>query len=378
MSLDNSNLTGGGADAASGFGGRLAIGHAYSPGWRTEIELGYRRNDIDKVGGTTVNGEASALSGMINGYYDIATNGPLAPYFGFGLGLARVSVDSPLPTLAPAQDGRLDDGDTVFAYQGILGVSYAVSDALALTADYRYFATQYPSFGTVAGAQVDGEYESHAMFVGLRFSFGGQTGNRNRKAGVTAVAVPSVADPAPDTAQDAPEPEQPVADATDVSVPVDEMDEEIATDSSMVPATNEVMTPEPALSDEPGSDEQAVATVVPTTVPPRTTYQVFFALGSHILSDAAQDVLRDVVGRALEGEPVRIVVTGYTDTSGPREYNMALSRVRAEAVRRMLVDMGIADGRIDARWRGEDDLLVKTANGIQEAKNRRVKIVFAE
>ena len=32
------------------------------------------------------------------------------------------------------------------AYQGIIGVSYAVSDQVSVSADYRYFATKKPTY----------------------------------------------------------------------------------------------------------------------------------------------------------------------------------------------------------------------------------------
>src|SRR3546814_3659807 len=46
-------------------------------------------------------------------------------------------------------------------YQGILGVSYDVTDELKAYLDYRYFATEDLKGTTPAGADVDVENESH-------------------------------------------------------------------------------------------------------------------------------------------------------------------------------------------------------------------------
>jgi len=48
-----------------------------------------------------------------------------------------------------------------------------------------------------------------------------------------------------------------------------------------------------------------------------------------------------------------IAVTGYADRAGPEDYNMALSRRRAQAGRNALVAGGISADRITIAGRGE-------------------------
>jgi len=83
----------------------------------------------------------------------------------------------------------------------------------------------------------------------------------------------------------------------------------------------------------------------------------------HMLADVAKRPVRD------------IVIVGHTDAVGTDQYNDALAKKRAERVKAMLVERGIAAGDIDAIGRGKRDLLVPTPDGIAEPKNRRVEIV---
>src|SRR5882757_568930 len=72
----------------------------------------------------------------------------------------------------------------------------------------------------------------------------------------------------------------------------------------------------------------------------------------------------------------RITATGHTDTSGPENYNMALSLRRANAVKDALVREGVPATAIAVVGRGEQGLLVPTPDGVREPQNRRVEIVL--
>jgi outer membrane protein OmpA-like peptidoglycan-associated protein len=55
---------------------------------------------------------------------------------------------------------------------------------------------------------------------------------------------------------------------------------------------------------------------------------------------------------------------------------MGLSQRRAQTVRAALVAQGVRANSITERWRGKDDPLVATADGVREPQNRRVDIVL--
>jgi len=72
------------------------------------------------------------------------------------------------------------------------------------------------------------------------------------------------------------------------------------------------------------------------------------------------------------------IIEGHTDTTGPAEYNLALSRRRAESVRSWLASsLSLGTGRIEIRAYGETSPLVSAAGTKeQQAINRRVEIVI--
>lgn len=74
----------------------------------------------------------------------------------------------------------------------------------------------------------------------------------------------------------------------------------------------------------------------------------------------------------------RVLIEGFTDSSGSAEHNQVLSSRRADAVRARLVDMGIAPSRVQIRGYGEADPVASNANAEGRQLNRRVEIVLSD
>ena len=72
------------------------------------------------------------------------------------------------------------------------------------------------------------------------------------------------------------------------------------------------------------------------------------------------------------GPGARIRITAYADRVGDGWGNLRLSRLRAEAVRRELVRLGVPASRIDILNRGEAGLPIPTPDDRPEARNRIV------
>ncbi|MEX0900549.1 MAG: peptidoglycan-associated lipoprotein Pal [Gammaproteobacteria bacterium] len=73
----------------------------------------------------------------------------------------------------------------------------------------------------------------------------------------------------------------------------------------------------------------------------------------------------------------RITLEGHTDERGSREYNIGLGNRRAQAVRRMLMFHGVADGQIATVSYGEEKPAARGESEQAWSRNRRVEIVYA-
>ena len=74
--------------------------------------------------------------------------------------------------------------------------------------------------------------------------------------------------------------------------------------------------------------------------------RVFFAFDSSAISAKSAKVLNTQVKWLKKHEDIKVVVQGYCDERGTREYNLALGERRANAVKQYLVSKGIAADRI--------------------------------
>ena len=76
------------------------------------------------------------------------------------------------------------------------------------------------------------------------------------------------------------------------------------------------------------------------------TVHVQFAFDRADLSDAAQTALLAIVKELKDTPRLTVDLEGFTDASGTRDYNIALSQRRVEAVRRFLVQHGADLSRV--------------------------------
>ena len=68
------------------------------------------------------------------------------------------------------------------------------------------------------------------------------------------------------------------------------------------------------------------------------------------------------------------VIIGHTDTKGSKQYNQKLSIKRAKIVKSILIKYGIKSKNIKIIGKGENNLRIKTKDGIDHAANRRAEI----
>ncbi len=104
-------------------------------------------------------------------------------------------------------------------------------------------------------------------------------------------------------------------------------------------------------------------------------FEVHFDFNKAVIKPEYAGLIRELATATQENKNIKVSVIGHTDTAGTNSYNYALGGRRAEAVQKMLIQYGIPASQIVAVSAGEEDLKVKTADGVPNAENRRVRVV---
>lgn len=302
-----------------GWLGGIGFGYAYGNGMRGEIGFDYRENGVDKVSGVSGSGTSRASSLMVNGYYDFFRDSTIQPYIGAGVGLGLVDAHK----ISPVSGSSVNDDDYDFAYQGMAGLAVNVGPRTKVTLGYRYFTVPSLNLKTTSGAAIDGDYATHEVMLGVRFSFG-----------------PPAAKPAPEPAA-APMPK-------------------------MAPMEEEA-PPKPAA--KPAPQPAPVAEI-------SRNFLVFFDWNRADITSLADNIIKSAVAEARRVDKVRVRLTGHTDRSGTVRYNQRLSLRRANAVRARMEQLGIPASEIAVFAKGESEPLVPTGDGVREPQNRRVEIIL--
>jgi len=104
--------------------------------------------------------------------------------------------------------------------------------------------------------------------------------------------------------------------------------------------------------------------------------KVLFEHNSAKLTAEAEQLLAGFAPKIIEFVPTKLVVNGYTDTSGAAEYNLKLSQARADSVKAFLETQGVKADVFETQGFGETKLHVETADSVKEPANRVVEIVL--
>ena len=297
-----------------GFAVAGAGGYKWSESVRTELEISYRENKVKNfnTSSTPWTGTQRDTSAMGNVVFDIPTGGRWTPYVGAGIGIAWMNWDQ-FKGLGPTV---YDGTSSKFAWQGIAGISVNVAPRLQLALDYRYKGSNHHAYlGSAAGTRITNyDARQHTVMLGFRYAFGG---------------------PAPAQASPPPPPPPP-----------------------------------------PAPPPPRAAATPPPPPPAEQKFLVFFDFDRSNLRADSQRIVQQAVDYAKTNGKVRLTTTGHADTSGTDAYNIALSERRAQTVQKELNRLGIPDGQIIVRFRGEAEPLVQTGDGVREPQNRRVEIVI--
>ena len=101
---------------------------------------------------------------------------------------------------------------------------------------------------------------------------------------------------------------------------------------------------------------------------------IFFEFGSAALRPEFHDELDQVAGYLTSNPKSYVVLAGFTDSVGSEEYNLGLSRRRAESVGAYLMNANVSEDRIVKDWFGKLNPIAGNDTAEGRRMNRRVEI----
>ena len=103
---------------------------------------------------------------------------------------------------------------------------------------------------------------------------------------------------------------------------------------------------------------------------------VYFDTNKYNINAASATTLNKLAGIFQEYPNTNILVEGHTDNTGADDYNMTLSKQRAQSVTSYLSTKGVSSGRFTTNWYGENQPKYDNNTVEGRAKNRRVELAI--
>ncbi|WP_317204460.1 peptidoglycan-associated lipoprotein Pal [Janthinobacterium sp.] len=130
-------------------------------------------------------------------------------------------------------------------------------------------------------------------------------------------------------------------------------------------------------------DTRAVAPVDTASADPLNDPQgvlakrsVYFDFDSYVVREAEKAVVDNHSQYLNKNKARKVLIQGNTDERGGAEYNLALGQKRAEAVRKSLGALGVAESQMEAVSLGKEKPKASGSNEAAWAENRRADIVY--
>lgn len=109
-----------------------------------------------------------------------------------------------------------------------------------------------------------------------------------------------------------------------------------------------------------------------------TLKDMLFATGRADLQPGVRRSLERIAEVLRQHPERRLLIEGFTDSTGGSAMNQRLSQRRAEAVRTALIRAGVAPQRVEVRAFGEEYPVADNATPAGRQQNRRVELLFSD
>jgi len=103
---------------------------------------------------------------------------------------------------------------------------------------------------------------------------------------------------------------------------------------------------------------------------------ILFDFDKSTLRPASQEQIKKFAEALQKYEDTDIFIAGHTDATGPEDYNMTLSRQRAESVASYLEGLGISRKRLTISGLGETQPIANNDTAAGQQLNRRVEVAI--
>ncbi len=345
----------------------LGLGYRWSPHWGVELDVGRSTTHLL----SPLYGRYMRYKSVdMNGLYRFNPSGWVQPFVLLGGGRAMYNADQGLPFMHEyAQAGG--------------GLMLQLTPHFALRSELRYLDQPAAHWHDVVG------------LLGVEFRIGSvdqaapaadTSATTDSAAAATPDAEAAPAAPAPVEAAAAPEPAPAPAVAvadddhdgvpnnldkcpnTPAGVQVDAQGCPLDSDHDGVPDYLDKCP-----NTKPGALVDAQGCYVMVTHMDKMRLDIQFESGQAVIHGDASSELRKVADFMQRYPSVDVTIDGYTDNVGDARANRLLSQRRAEAVRRSLIGLGVAAGRLRAVGHGADDPIASNATAAGRLQNRRVE-----
>mgnify|MGYP001377256847 CR=1 FL=1 len=152
-------------------GGGLGVGYHFTDNLRGDITVNYLGGDSYGFNDGTdfVDLSHTVWSGLVSGYYDIATIAGFTPYVGAGVGLAysKHEIDVAAPSVPLA--ASWSESQYEFAYALMAGASYRITDNASVDVGYQFLHTPGMEYLDTDLLTVRKGVQHHQIKVGLRY-----------------------------------------------------------------------------------------------------------------------------------------------------------------------------------------------------------------
>lgn len=332
-----------------GFVGGFSLGYNLNKRWAAELEVRYTDSETDVSGGSNADLEVWSIGA--NAFYHFNPDGLLVPYLSAGFGVMYFDAD-----------GFDTDDDYMMSWGA--GSKYFINDDTALRLDLRHVIDFHSDREWDRSGDDDIDHNFIAT-AGLYWQFGGPAPPPPPPLDSDGDGIPDIRDKCPDTplgvmvdAVGCPPAEKVPPPPPKKFVDGDDDGDGVLNSRDKCPDT-----PKGVIVDENGC-------------PVKFILNIQFDFDKSEVLPQFREPLEQAAAFIKKYPETKFLLTGHTDSIGTDAYNEGLSKRRAAAVKKYLVEeFGIAAHLMTPRGDGEKQPIDTNDTSAGRQHNRRVEVI---